>query len=298
MTKPTRTILAAATAVALGLGSFAAPALAADTQGRNGIAGAADALRNELAPSLSTYERLQQESAPAEGIDISTARVQGLQDVMYDGQEKAPVITLKLDGTKETDTASGSGTGIAGGTAAASRTATETTLRQGEDFDVAFSGDTVNPGTVGVTITGKGDYVGTIETGFTIVPGDLSRATVDVIADQKRTGQPIEPDPVVRLNGHELARDVDYTVAYSDNVEEGTATLVVTGMGTCTGDVRATFEIVENPDAARASNANALPLAIGAAALAAVAVLAGLAFATRRRAGHARPSSAISGRRP
>ena len=53
-------------------------AFAADTQGRSGIDGAAEALRNELSPMLLTYENLQKKRGVTGSIDISNARVQGL----------------------------------------------------------------------------------------------------------------------------------------------------------------------------------------------------------------------------
>ncbi len=67
-----------------------------------------------------------------------------------------------------------------------------------------FDGDLVNPGTVHVTITGAGDYTGIVETGFVILPADLANATIDMIPDHVRTSYPIEPDPVVKLDGRTL----------------------------------------------------------------------------------------------
>ncbi|MFR3273950.1 MAG: hypothetical protein ACLTQI_09230 [Slackia sp.] len=117
-------------------------------------------------------------------------------------------------------------------------------MREGKDF-VAF---TTKPRHCVRTITGKGAYGGTIETGFTILPGDLAYATIDVIADQTETGEPLCPAPTVELEGKTLGEDVDYTVSYEDNVEEGTAMLVVAGIGNCTGQQHATFEILEGPE--------------------------------------------------
>lgn len=223
-------------------------AFAADTQGRSGIDGAAEALRNELSPMLLTFENLQKERGVTGSIDISNARVQGLQDVMYDGNPVKPTITLKLENKA---------------------------LREGKDFDVAFEGDEINPGTVSVTITGKGAYNGTIETGFTILPGDLAYATVDVIADQTETGEPLCPAPTVELEGKTLVEGTDYTVSYEDNVEEGTAMLVVSGIGNCTGQQHATFEILEGPQEGQKQQSDlvaALPFVIGPAAVAAAAL--------------------------
>lgn len=237
---------------------IAAPAFAADASGRSGLEGAAEALRNELAPSMLTYDKFQEELGAEGSVSIEHARVQGLQDIMYDGQPETPTVTLKLDNA---------------------------TLRAGEDFDIAFSGDNVNPGTVDVLITGKGAYTGTIETSFTILPGDLSYATVDVIPDQEETGEEICPAPTVKLDGFELTPNVDYTVEYRHNVEVGTATIVIEGTGNCSGTTRATFEIVEAPESGSATSQPAgIPLiVIAPIVVAAVALIAIGIFAFRRR---------------
>ncbi len=232
-------------------------AFASNGTSRSGIDGAAEALRNELNPILLTYENLQEQRSAAASIDIAEARVQGLQDVMYDGNPVHPTITLKLDGT---------------------------TLVEGTDFDVAFEGDTTNPGTVSVTITGKGLYSGQIDTGFTILPGDLAYATIDVIPDQESTGEELQPAPTVELGGKTLVEGTDYTVAYLDNIEEGTATIVITGIGNCAGEQHASFEIIEGPDEETQSTAgNLVPIAIGFAVAAGVALLAALALLVRLR---------------
>lgn len=237
---------------------IAAPAFAADASGRSGLEGAAEALRNELAPSMLTYDKFQEELGAEGSVSIEHARVQGLQDIMYDGQPETPTVTLKLDNA---------------------------TLRAGEDFDIAFSGDNVNPGTVDVLITGKGAYTGTIETSFTILPGDLSYATVDVIPDQEETGEEICPAPTVKLDGFELTPNVDYTVEYRHNVEVGTATIVIEGTGNCSGTTRATFEIVEAPEGGSATpQPSTIPVvAIVPVIVAAAALIAIGAFALRRK---------------
>lgn len=245
--------------VALALAAaLAAPAFAADTAGRSGLEGAAEALRNELAPSMLTFEKYQELQGAEGSVNIENARVQGLQDVMYSGQPETPTVTLKLDNT---------------------------TLRAGDDFDVEFSGDNVNPGTVSVSITGKGTYTGTIETSFTILPGDLSHATVDVIPDQESTGDAIYPSPTVKIDGHELTPGIDYSVEYRNNIEVGTATIIVNGVGNCTGNTRITFEIVEGEEESSApSSPSSIPVAAIAPAIAAFAALAIVGvFAARRK---------------
>ena len=48
-------------------------------------------------------------------------------------------------------------------------------------------------------------------------------------------GQPLEPDPIVKIGDQMLTKDTDYTVAYDNNVNVGTATITVTGIGSYTG---------------------------------------------------------------
>ena len=224
MPQHARALAGAACALALSASMFAPAAFADDAEGdgtatsRNAIFAAADSIRGELGPALSTYDQAKKTLEALEATDIATARVQGLQDVMYDGTEKRPTVTLRIDSIKDGKK-------------------TEASLREGVDFNVQFDGDLINPGTVHATITGAGDYTGTVETSFVILPADLANATVDMIPDHVRTGYPIEPDPVVKLDGRTLVKGVDYEVSYSENVNEGTATLMVKGIGNCACDV-------------------------------------------------------------
>ena len=182
MPQPARALAGAACALVLSTTMFTPAAFASDAEGdgattsRNAISAAADSIRGELGPALSTYDQAKKTLEALEATDIATARVQGLQDMMYDGTEKRPTVTLRIDSVKDGKK-------------------TETSLREGADFNVRFDGDLVNPGTVHVTITGAGDYTGTVETSFVILPADLANATIDMIPDHVRTSYPISPTP-------------------------------------------------------------------------------------------------------
>ena len=70
----------------------------------------------------------------------------------------------------------------------------------------------------------------------------------DVTLDETRfqyTGQEIRPNVTVRVEGQLLTLDRDYTLEFKDNVEVGTAAVVVTGMETAgyTGTVEHPFYI-------------------------------------------------------
>ena len=70
--------------------------------------------------------------------------------------------------------------------------------------------------------------------------GDIS---VSGIADQTYTGEAIEPEIVVKDGDRTLAEGTDYIVAYADNLNEGTATVTITGMGNYAGTLTVTFTI-------------------------------------------------------
>lgn len=63
------------------------------------------------------------------------------------------------------------------------------------------------------------------------------------------TGSPKTPEVTVRNGAAKLIEDVDYTVAYDDNVEAGTATVTITApLGSSwTGQAQATFSIAPAP---------------------------------------------------
>lgn len=262
MLKPLHTLTCAALATCIAMPLCASSALAQPGEESSQFEGAARTLRSELAPALTTFDKLaaQQNAATT---DISGARVQGLQDVMYNGLSETPTITLKLG---------------------------ELTLREGRDFTVQFEGDTVHPGTVLVHIEGSGEYTGFIETSFTIVPGDLSCAEVAVIPDQESTPEdtPIEPAPTVSLDGNPLAEGEDYTVTYANNTQKGTASMRIAGTGNCIGETHASFEIEDGPlNTSEHAALNDIALAAGTYTPAIIAIAGALAlgawYVVRRR---------------
>lgn len=68
------------------------------------------------------------------------------------------------------------------------------------------------------------------------------------------TGEPIEPEVVVTVEGSTLLRDTDYAVEYINNLIPGTGTVIVRGILTASetvgyeGEVRIDFTITEAPE--------------------------------------------------
>ncbi|MBP5420457.1 MAG: hypothetical protein J6Y72_11680 [Bacteroidales bacterium] len=71
----------------------------------------------------------------------------------------------------------------------------------------------------------------------------LEVSNINNIANQTYTGEEIKPAVVVVDGQTTLTENVDYTIAYSNNVNAGTATVTVTGIGDYTGEVKVTFTI-------------------------------------------------------
>ena len=78
---------------------------------------------------------------------------------------------------------------------------------------------------------------------------NLQDAWIQAIADQTYTGSAITPTITVKDGETTLVLNTDYTVAYSNNVETGTATVTVTGTGNYSGTATANFTIVADKSA-------------------------------------------------
>ena len=119
----------------------------------------------------------------------------------------------------------------------------EASLVEGRDYSLSWSSSSpVNVGSYSVTITGIGGCKGNVAKSFRIVAKDLSGASISV-SPQIHTGAALRPSPVVKLSGVVLANGVDYAVSYTNNINVGNATLIVSGMGNYIGTARGSFAI-------------------------------------------------------
>ena len=120
------------------------------------------------------------------------------------------------------------------------------TLVSGTDYTMAYSGN-VNAGTGAVTLTGTGNFTGTMSLPITITKCAMSKASVSGIsASYELTGSAIKPVPVVKYKGVTLKSGTDYSVAYSNNIDLGTATVTITGKKNFSGKVKKTFLITSD----------------------------------------------------
>ena len=148
-------------------------------------------------------------------ISISKASVTlSTSTYAYDGKAKKPGVTVKLNGK---------------------------TLKNGTDYTVSYSNNT-KVGKAKVTITGKGNYTGSVSKTYSI-KNNFKKATVSGISNKSYTGKNITQSITVKYNGKTLKNGTGYTVSYSSNKNIGTSTVKITGKGSYTGNITKTFKI-------------------------------------------------------
>ena len=84
-------------------------------------------------------------------------------------------------------------------------------------------------------ITGKGNFTGKVIRYYTIAQADFAQVNIAPIDDQTATGEPIEPELTVTFkntNNKTITVDAsDYRAEYSNNVNPGTATVILSSTG-------------------------------------------------------------------
>ncbi len=166
---------------------------------------------------------------------------------VYDGQQHFPEVVIR-DGEK--------------------------TLTQGSCYTVEYYNNQ-NVGWAYVAVTGSGNYVGEVKIAFEIIQKEtgseerkdslnqfeeakasleeknadenhcyeIADLIIQPIADLTYCNRAMEPDLVIMHGEKKLEKDKDYTVTYSDNIDVGTATATVQGIGNYTGVRLVTFVI-------------------------------------------------------
>lgn len=121
------------------------------------------------------------------------------------------------------------------------------TLTEGKDYTLSFSNNQ-NSGVGTFTITGLGLYSGTLTNNFGIWQISLSQAEVTFSqSSYLYTGTPLTPKPTVTWNGITLTENVDYTLSWHNNAQQGNAYVTVSGKGNFTGETNKSFYIDLTP---------------------------------------------------
>lgn len=166
------------------------------------------------------------------GPNLSNATITAIPDQLYTGYDIKPSLTVAVNNV---------------------------TLIQNVDYNVSYSNNR-NAGTATVTITGRGNYTGTRTTTFRILSKNISNAVIGSIDTQRYTGRDICPSVTVQIGSTVLVKNVDYTLSYQDNRSPGTASVTITGMGTCTGSRTVTFKIAQPSLSSASVKVSATPI--------------------------------------
>lgn len=147
-------------------------------------------------------------------LGISATAVSGTGNKVYTGSVIKPVPAVKVGGR---------------------------TLKNGTDFTVSYKNNT-EPGTATLKVTGKGNYSGSVSKTFRITARAINDVEVTV-PDTVFTGEQVKPDVVVSYGNYQFINNSDYTLSFKDNVNIGTASVVVTGKNHLSGSRTVTFPI-------------------------------------------------------
>lgn len=160
------------------------------------------------------------------GVTIDTSRkyfiptVDGIKDLPYTGSEVTqPDMEITVNGV---------------------------TLKEDSDYEVSYSSNT-EIGMATMDINFKGQYVGHLTRTFNVVQIEMSDENITVagIHNTRYTGKKIVMSKLaVQAGGRTLTPGTDYTVAYKNNLNPGTAEITIAGKGNYTGTVVKTFNIL------------------------------------------------------
>ena len=147
---------------------------------------------------------------------LTNPTISSVSDMTYTGSAIKPALTVK-DGSK--------------------------TLKLNTDYTLSYNNN-INAGTATVTANFKGNYSGSKSVNFKIQPKTLSAPVISSVSNTTYTGSAIKPTPAVKDGSKVLNLNTDYTLAYSNNVNVGTATVKVNFKGNYTGSKNVSFKIV------------------------------------------------------
>lgn len=117
-------------------------------------------------------------------------------------------------------------------------------LNAGSDYTVTYANN-INVGSATVLVNAASDsyYIGTATGSFNISNTAGGMEITGYASSYTYTGYAVSPDIVVMMNGRVLNRGTDYLVTYSNNVNVGTASMTVTGIGSYSGTKTITYAI-------------------------------------------------------
>ena len=122
-------------------------------------------------------------------------------------------------------------------------------LTEGKDYTVIYKNN-IDIGIAIATITGIKNYGGTIDKNFKILPIKISSTILQWNNYQVYSNKTITPwvqiwyyEPIFNTSGALLTEGKDYTITYKNNINVGTAKIIITGIGAFEGSIEREFYI-------------------------------------------------------
>jgi hypothetical protein len=121
------------------------------------------------------------------------------------------------------------------------------TLTKGVHYEVSYENNR-EVGTATAIIVGKGSYCGVKRVTFKITGTSIAKAKVDGLVDKVYNGSSQTQKLQLSLTDKAgkvttLVEGKDYVTSYSNQVNAGTATMLIKGIGQYTGSIKKTFKI-------------------------------------------------------
>lgn len=113
-----------------------------------------------------------------------------------------------------------------------------------DDISVTYENN-INVGTAIIIYTGKNNYTGEIRKNFKITEASITDDMIANIPSVTYNTRAHTPEVTVTFEGSTLEAGKDYDVAYTNNINAGTATVTVTGKGNFTGTASKDFAIAQ-----------------------------------------------------
>ena len=134
-------------------------------------------------------------------------------------------------------------------------------LKQGESYSAAYSAGSKAPGTYTVTVTGIGEYTGTVTKTYVITAQalDASRITYSPHTFYANGKQQQPTVTVTNAAGKTLTKGTDYTVTYPDSKEPGRYLVQIDGINGYKGTVRKAY-IIKEREALDTANISYAPI--------------------------------------
>lgn len=159
-----------------------------------------------------------QQYAKANEIKVTTLIIDRVPNQTYTGKEITPKLNVHYSGEL---------------------------LIEEKDFSTQYYNN-INIGTANAVVSGKGDLRMLIsKVDYAIVAVDIGKTQIKKITDQHLSEEPCTPKLKITYNGNELKEGIDYTVSYQNNLQPGTATAEVKGIGNFKGTQIVNFTIVQ-----------------------------------------------------